>query len=123
MGVIEQSGSESIEMVWACGKNGLVSHIQKGVDGGSKRRVGTRQTEIRLDGWCKGVLGQHMNDSESCSTMREGQERVESPAAYVTDCVSLGHFCLALYSFGPHFRVQIVITWRGVGWRYMMRFG
>ena len=49
-------------MVWACGKNGLVSYGQKGVDGGSKWRVDTRETEIRLDGWCEGGLGQQRND-------------------------------------------------------------
>ena len=30
---------QSIEMVWACGKNGLVPYGQKGVDGGSKWRA------------------------------------------------------------------------------------
>ena len=29
-------------MVWACGKNGLVSYGQKGVDGISKWRAGKR---------------------------------------------------------------------------------
>ena len=24
--------------------------------------AGTRETEVRLDGWCKGGLGQQMND-------------------------------------------------------------
>ena len=27
-------------------------------DGGSKWRAGTRETEVRLDGWCKGGLVQ-----------------------------------------------------------------
>ena len=40
-------------MVWECGKNGLVPYGQKGVDSGSKWRVGTRETEVRLDGWCE----------------------------------------------------------------------
>ena len=26
---------------------------QKGVDGGSKLRAGTRETDVRLDGWCE----------------------------------------------------------------------
>ena len=30
---------------------------QKGVDGGSKWRTDTRETEVRLDGWCGGGLG------------------------------------------------------------------
>ena len=46
----EWSRSESIEMVWACGKNGSVPNGQKGVDGGSKYMAGTRETEVRLDG-------------------------------------------------------------------------
>ena len=49
-------------MVWACGKNGRVPYGQKGFDGGSKWRAGTRATEVRLDGWCEGGLGQHRND-------------------------------------------------------------
>ena len=32
---------QSIEMVWACGKNRRVPYDQKGVDGGSKWRAGT----------------------------------------------------------------------------------
>ena len=31
---------------------------QKGVDGGSKWMTGTRETEVRLDGWFEGGLGQ-----------------------------------------------------------------
>ena len=49
-------------MVWACGKNGRVQYGQKGVDGGSKWRAGTRETEVRLEGWCDGGLGQDRND-------------------------------------------------------------
>ena len=37
-------------MVWACGKNGWVPYGQKGVDGRSKWKTGTRYTEVRLDG-------------------------------------------------------------------------
>ena len=37
-------------MVLAYGKNGRVSFGQKGFDGGSKWRAGTRETEVRLDG-------------------------------------------------------------------------
>ena len=33
------------------------------------------------------------------------------------------HFCLALCSFGRPSRALVVITWRGEGWRYMMRLG
>ena len=57
-------------MVWACGTNGRVSYGQKGVDGGSKRRAGTRETEVRLYGWCEGGLGQQTNDGGGCASMR-----------------------------------------------------
>ena len=40
----------SIEMVWASGKNGLVTYGQKGIDGESKWRAVTRESEVRLDG-------------------------------------------------------------------------
>ena len=55
--------------------------------------------------------------------MLEGPERVESPGTYVTEWVSRGHFCLAMCCFGPPSRAMVVITWRGVGCRYMMRLG
>ena len=55
--------------------------------------------------------------------MSERSERVESPGTYITECVSRGHFCLVLCSFGPPSRALVVITWRGEGCRYMMRLG
>ena len=58
---------------------------QKGVDGRSQWRTVTRETEVRLDGWCEGGLGQQTNDGGGCATMRERSERVESPGAYVTE--------------------------------------
>ena len=74
----------SIEMVWACGKNGLVLYGQKDVDGGSKFRASTRETEVGLDGWCEGGLRQQRNDGGGFASMRERSERVESPGTYVT---------------------------------------
>ena len=55
------SRSEIIEMGWAYGKNGRVPYGQKGVDDRSKWRTGMRETEVRLDGWCGGGLGQQRN--------------------------------------------------------------
>ena len=52
--------------------------------------------------------------------MLERSERVESPGTYVTECVSSGHFGLALFSFGPPSSALVVITWREMGCRYMM---
>ena len=43
-------------MVWACGKNGCVPY------GRSQCGTGTRETEVRLDGWCVGGLRQQRND-------------------------------------------------------------
>ena len=93
---------------------------QIGVDGRSQWGMGTRETEVRLDGWCEGGLRQQRNDGEGCATMRE---RVESPGTYVIECVSRDHFCLALCSFGPPSHALVVITWRGEGCRYMMWLG
>ena len=44
-----------------------------------------RETEVRLDGWYEGGLGQQTNDGGGRATMRERSERVESPATYVTE--------------------------------------
>ena len=45
------------------------------------RRVsmaGRRETEVKLDGWCK-------SDCGGCVTMRKISERVESPGTYATE--------------------------------------
>ena len=57
----------------------------KDVDGRSQWRTGTRETEVRLDGWCEGGLRQQRNDDGGYVTVRERSERVESPGTYVTD--------------------------------------
>ena len=69
-----------------------------------------RETEVRPDGWCEGGLRQQRNDGGGCATMRERPERVKSPGTYVTECVSRGHLCLALCSFGPPSRALVIIT-------------
>ena len=56
-----------------------------GVDGGSKWRAGMRETEVRLDGWCEGGIGQQRNNEGSCSSMHEKSERVDSAGTYVTE--------------------------------------
>ena len=55
------------------------------VDGRSQWGTGTRETEVRLDGWCEDGLRQPRNDVGGCATMRERSERVESPGTYVTE--------------------------------------
>ena len=110
-------------MVRACGKNGRVPYGQEGDDGRSQWRTLTRETEVRLDGWCEGGLRQQRNDSRGCATMSGRSERVESPGTYVTEGVSRGHFCLPLCSFGPPSRALVVITYRGEECRYMIRLG
>ena len=47
--------------------------MNRRVDGGSNRRAGTRETEVRLDGWCEGSLGQQRNDDGGCATMLSGE--------------------------------------------------
>ena len=58
---VRMSRSESIEIVWACAKNGWLSYGKKGV---------------LLDWWCEGGLGQQSNDCGGCASMRERSERV-----------------------------------------------
>ena len=87
----------------------------EGYDVGNNWRASTRETEVGLDGWCKGGLGQQRNDGGGCTSMHERLEIVESHGTYVTERVSHGHFCLALCSFGPPSHALVVITWRGVG--------
>ena len=76
--VSEQSGSEYSDGLgmW---KKWMSTVWQIGVDGGSKWMAGTRQTEVRLDGWCEDGLGQQKNDGGGSATLSERQERVESP--------------------------------------------
>ena len=73
-----------------------------------------RETEVRLDGWCEGGLGQQRNGSGGCGSMRKRSERVESHATYVTELVSCGHFFLALCCFGPPSCALVVSP--GEGW-------
>ena len=54
-------------MVRTRGENGCVEYSQKGVDGGSKWKAGMGYTEVRLDGWCDGGLGQQGDDGRSCA--------------------------------------------------------
>ena len=72
-------------MVWACGKNGRLPYGQKGVDGRSQWGTSTRETDVRLDGWCESGVRQQRNDGGGCATMRERPESVESPGSYVTE--------------------------------------
>ena len=62
------------------------------VDGGSEWRAGARETEVRLDGWCKGGVGQQRKDGGGCASMRERSERVDGPGTYVTELVLSCHF-------------------------------
>ena len=55
----------------------MITVWPKGVDGRSQCGTFMRETEVRLDGWCEGGLGQQ--------TMRERPKRVESPGTYVID--------------------------------------
>ena len=47
--------------------------------------TGTRETEVRPDGWCEGGLGQQRNDGGGCAAIGESSESVESPGTYVTE--------------------------------------
>ena len=48
---------------------------QKGVvDGQSQWRTVTRETEVRLDGWCEGGLRQQRNDGGGCASTEDRKE-------------------------------------------------
>ena len=47
--------------------------------------AGTGQTEVWLDGWREGGLGQQKDDCRGGAIMRKREEGVEIPAAYVDD--------------------------------------
>ena len=49
---------------------------QKGVDGRSKWRTGSRETKVRLDGCCKCGLRQQRNDGGGSTSIHERSERV-----------------------------------------------
>ena len=53
-----------------------------GDDGRSQWGTGTRETEVKLNGWCEGDLRQQRNHGGGCATMHE---RVESPGTYVIE--------------------------------------
>ena len=48
-------------------------------------RVRSRESEVRLDGWCDGGLGQQRNDGGGCASLRKRSERVKSPGTYATE--------------------------------------
>ena len=48
-----------------------VPYGQKRVDGKSQLWTGTRETEVRLNGWSEGGLRQQRNDGGGCATMSE----------------------------------------------------
>ena len=66
-------------------KEWMSTNGQKCVHGGSKWRAGTKETEVRQDGWCECGQVQRRNDGGGCATMRERSERVVSSGTYVTE--------------------------------------
>ena len=81
------------------------------------------QTNDRLDRWCEDDLGQQRDDCAGCMTMSERLEGVKSPGAYVDNCISHGHFSLALCLLDCPTMLLWIITWSGVGCQYMMQLG
>ena len=45
--------------------------MQKGVDGRSQWRTGTKETEVRLNGWCEGGLSNRIITVEACAKDRK----------------------------------------------------
>ena len=62
-----------------------VPYGEKCIDGRGQWRMGTRETEVRLDGWCEGGLRQQRTAGGDGAAMRERSERVDSPGTYVTE--------------------------------------
>ena len=69
-----------------------------------------RKTEVRLDGWCEGGLGQQRNNCGGCMSMRERSE--SGQPWYICNCMSFTTSC-RLKDHPPH--ALVVITLRGVG--------
>ena len=44
---------------------------QKGVDGRSQWRTGTRETEVKLEGWCEGCFRQLRNDDGGAKDQKD----------------------------------------------------
>ena len=61
-------------------------------------------------GWMDDVRWPWATEELWWMAMLERLERVESTGTYVTERVSLSHFCLALCFFGPPSRALVVIT-------------
>ena len=55
----------------------------KGDDRISMWRAGTREIEVRPNGWCEDGLGQQRNNGVGCTSMHEISEKVEKPGTYV----------------------------------------
>ena len=60
-------------------------HVERKDEYRMVKRACTRETEVRLDGWCEDGLGQQRNDGSGCMSMHERSERVESRGTYVTE--------------------------------------
>ena len=99
-------------MVWACGKNGWVPYGQNGFDGGSRVRDRPRL------GWMDGVKVALGNRGMTVEAGKRG-----GPWCTCYWMSFTQPFYLALCSFGQPSRALVVITWRGVECRYMMRLG
>ena len=68
------------------------------------------------------ALGQQRNDDGGCAKDRkEWSNPLWLYFTYVTECVSQGHFCLALCPFGPPYHALVGIIWRAMGCRCTMR--
>ena len=68
----------------------------------------------------KVALGQR-NDGGGCASMRERSEEWRALVHMQLNEFHAAIFCFAMCSFGPPSHALVVITWRGVGCRYMMR--
>ena len=63
----------------------MITVWPEGLNRRSQWRTGTRETEVRLDGWCDGGHRLQRNDRGGGSKLSEKSQRVESPGACVDE--------------------------------------
>ena len=95
----------------------LMAEVSGGQVGGRPRLGSMNGVKVAL-----GNRGMMVEAARQCAKDRK-EWRAGKSGTFVTERVSRGHFGLTLCSFGPPSCALVVITWRGEGFRYMMRLG
>ena len=93
-----------------------IPYGQKGVDGGSKWRAGTRKTEVRLDRWSEGGLGQQRNEGLG----HHGRIRWCGTDGFQAQgqCLFIGLSCSILTIVFYYFSLSLLSVCKTVGWYF-----